>query len=147
MIRMFRTIVRHHLSVNHVVEYSGISPVYININEMFTHPGAEFGKDTRKITKLEKYVQHLGEEFLYPSNLERHIPAHDGLASFVCEECGCIFRHLGNLNRHIRVNHTSHRGERTKLLCDECGKAFRDAYDLNRHMHCHSTEKNCFFSK
>ncbi|GAA56542.1 zinc finger protein 62 [Clonorchis sinensis] len=84
-----------------------------------------------------------GKNFLYPSNLKRHISAHDVSVSFMCEICGSIFRHHSNLNRHKTICHASQSQERTKLLCDECGRESRDAYDLNRHMRRHSVENSC----
>ncbi|GAA57854.1 zinc finger protein 551, partial [Clonorchis sinensis] len=84
-----------------------------------------------------------GRNYLYPSNLKRHISAHEVSVSFMCEICGSIFRHRTNLNRHQKESHASQLGERTKPQCVECGKAFRDAYVLNRHMGSHSVENSC----
>ncbi|TGZ72949.1 hypothetical protein CRM22_001790 [Opisthorchis felineus] len=83
-----------------------------------------------------------GKNFAFPSRLETHKSTHDISASIMCEICGKIFKHLQNLIRHKRDDHSSENQERTKPHCAECGKSFRDAYDLKRHTRCHSAKKS-----
>ncbi|GAA57883.1 gene K09228 KRAB domain-containing zinc finger protein [Clonorchis sinensis] len=101
----------------------------------------ESRKQTSRKTPKTKHMCTICEmSFLYPSKLKRHATAHDVSASFMCEICGRIFRHLTNLNRHKKDSHASQHGERTKPQCVECGKAFRDRFAIKRHILCHSAE-------
>ncbi|KAG5446926.1 Zinc finger protein 579 [Clonorchis sinensis] len=103
----------------------------------------ETRKETsRKTQKLELVCTTCGRNFASQSSLNIHASTHEISASFMCELCGRIFRHLPNLHRHKRYGHTSQSRERTSLLCTICGKALRDAFDLRRHMPTHLADKS-----
>ncbi|KAG5446853.1 Zinc finger protein 579 [Clonorchis sinensis] len=99
-----------------------------------------------KTQKMELVCTTCGKNCASLYSLKIHASTHDISASFMCEICGRLFRHLASLHRHIRYDHTSHSREPTSLLCNVCGKAFRDACDLKRHRPSHSVEKSCLCS-
>ena len=77
-----------------------------------------------------------GMKFLLKSRMVCHMEKHTG-DSHVCKHCGRKFRHIGNLNTHIRG---VHEGD-TRYECDYCQKRFGNAYNLKVHMRTHTGEK------
>ena len=68
------------------------------------------------------------------------LATHDCEGSFVCMECGKIFKYRNSLKHHEKTIH----GEVEKLFsCTECGKSFPNVSSLNVHIQTHKEKEIC----
>lgn len=74
---------------------------------------------------------HCSKEFAGERHLKKHIRRVHQQKSFVCEQCGCAFRHRFELNSHVQ---TAHEGvEKKKWPCDQCNAKLNTKYSMLRH--------------
>ena len=69
------------------------------------------------------------------SDLARHLDSHNEGLQSECEQCGKMFKGRYNVERHIKVVHTS--DAQKKFKCTQCGKGFTTLKNLENHMNMH----------
>jgi len=65
----------------------------------------------RKHTKEEHIVgpkphvcQHCNKSFVFKCALDCHMRKHSGFRPFTCATCGTGFKHMSNLQKHVKVS-------------------------------------------
>ncbi|XP_017469712.1 PREDICTED: zinc finger protein 660-like [Rhagoletis zephyria] len=100
--------------------------------------------------ELERHIKRMHAPKIYPCPhcdrtfkgakvAENHIKAeHEGVGSFICEECGESMR-----TKHKIIEHMATHTGQGAYECKECGKHFKRKQTLKRHLEIHGDKHIC----
>ncbi|KER18734.1 hypothetical protein T265_15859, partial [Opisthorchis viverrini] len=78
--------------------------------------------------------------FVYPSQLERHMPMHFPTKKYECSECNAKFRHKNSAKYHEATHHSEQR-KHWKHICDVCQRKFPNPSTLKAHYTAHTNKR------
>lgn len=89
-----------------------------------------FGPKLRGVRTSIKVVQYL-QKYLFPGKGDWYLQEIDPDSSggFPCENCGKVYKHRGNMRRHMVYEC----GKQARFQCTFCDRKFHQQSNLKRH--------------